>query len=124
MSVELFNVFSSSATPTPVVAALRGVPGVALEDVSGTPSDWRELRGRWASGPRVRDFSVTYEPASSAPDSWSKQLPGMFRYFLNADVGPPPVEVLAAIRAFQCAVTVKFGEPLGEARPNVGTVDP
>jgi hypothetical protein len=112
--VDHFNVFSSAATPAPVVAALRAVPGITIEVISGTPSDWRELRGRWASGRLTRAFSVTHDPAYSAPNSWSKQLPGMFRYFLNAEVGPPPVEVLAAIRAFRCAVTVKFSEPLGD----------
>jgi hypothetical protein len=88
--VNHFNVFSSADTPAAVVGVLRAVPGVSLEVVEGTPSDWRALKGRWRRGPRHRTFQVTFDPSYSAPESWSKQLPGMFRYFLGADLGPPP----------------------------------
>lgn len=106
-----FNVYSSRVDPSEVLLALEAA-GAHLEIREGTREDWRVVQARW---PSDRLFDLRHDPASYSGDTWSKQLPGMFSYFLRAGA---PLEVLSCIRALRFNVSLTAaGAPLGPEDP-------
>ena len=93
------TIFSSTIDPDGVLQVLRDAGATVKVDSPWTTGTATFGGGLFRAG---KQMTLEHDSGYYSDESFSRQLPGMFQYYLRA---APPVELLELVRSFRFAVS-------------------